>query len=199
MTMKNIEEERKYWVEAAGSDDPTFEMMAELDHETYTKEHVERLQSELSIRPSDRVLELGCGVGRLIYPLSRAYKSSKFIGVDFSQELLDLAPESSNLEYVKNDGRTLPNKKFNKAYSMMVFQHIPKDAVADYIDLIAEALPVGGLFYFQFVEGTTNTHMNRHFTHHEMRQICIDAGFSIKDVQSDSYSPDWTWFSCIKK
>ena len=193
-----VEAEREYWRQAAQAEDPVFEMMAEKDHGSHTVQHVARIQGALDITDGDVVLELGCGVGRLISLLAANSESANFVGVDISEELIALAPVVNNIVYIVNDGRVLPVKGFNKAYSMVVLQHIDKQAAAAYVTQIAQALPIGGVFYFQFINGVGDSFLNRHFSFGEMVQVCNDAGLTVTDCENDDYSEDWVWLRCVK-
>ncbi len=97
--------------------------------------HVEHVYSVIraAIRPEfkpDRVLDYGCGVGRLVVPL--AHRSSEVIGVDISPEMLELAranctrlhATSARLLHVSELDTVAPGT-MDLVHSFIVFQHIP--------------------------------------------------------------------------
>jgi|5_EtaG_2_1085323.scaffolds.fasta_scaffold20488_3 SAM-dependent methyltransferase len=70
----------------------------EYRHMTLIKKHVQ---------PTDSVLDIGCGYGRL----SRYFDTSLYEGVDFSQDFLDIAKENfPNHTYTNADLKKLPYK-----------------------------------------------------------------------------------------
>ncbi|MBM3737759.1 MAG: class I SAM-dependent methyltransferase [Acidobacteria bacterium] len=81
-----------------------------------------------------RAVEIGCGPGRLMHPMSRYF--GEIHGVDISDEMVRLARE--NLAAVphahphhapESDLRMLADSSFDFAYSYAVFQHIPSEEV----------------------------------------------------------------------
>jgi len=81
-------------------------------------------------RPFDRVLDFGCGVGRLVLPL--ASRSNHVTGMDVSPSMLDEARcnceqrNVSNCELVLSDDHLSQAKgSFDLVHSSLVLQHIP--------------------------------------------------------------------------
>lgn len=110
-----------------------------------------------STRPEDlRALEIGCGPGRIMRPMSPRF--AEIHGVDVSDEMIRLAREK--LHDVPNayphhtDGASLVefgDASFDLVYSYAVFQHIPdREVVLEYLRETHRVLKVGGLFRAQF-------------------------------------------------
>jgi len=61
---------------------------------------------DLSIRPTDRVVEIGCGVGRITRPL--AQRANQVTGVDVSPEMLRQCESAlgdlRNVELIRGNG-----------------------------------------------------------------------------------------------
>jgi len=75
---------------------------------------------------NDRILDLGCGNGRLS-ELFQA-KAIDYYGVDFSQKLIDIAREKyPQLKFQAADALNLPfpGNFFDKVFSIAVLHHIP--------------------------------------------------------------------------
>lgn len=78
----------------------------------------------------DRVLDFGCGNGRLLELFSG--KKINYTGVDISQKLIDLAGQKYGTENIKfskisgSDSLAFPNNSFKSVYSIAVFHHLPK-------------------------------------------------------------------------
>jgi SAM-dependent methyltransferase len=101
-----------------------------------------------------RALEIGCGVGRLLRPLSE--RIARVYGVDISIEMVKrarcLLADRQNVEIFSTRGRLdrIPDAALDFLYSFIVFQHIPtKKAVERYIRESARVLSGGGVFRFQ--------------------------------------------------
>ncbi len=80
--------------------------------------------------PFDRVLDFGCGVGRLVLPFS--HRSKRVVGMDVSPSMLAEAQRNceqhnvSNCELVLSDDRLSEAKgRFDLVHSSLVLQHIP--------------------------------------------------------------------------
>lgn len=109
----------------------------------------------VALAPSERVLEIGCGVGRLTRALAR--RSSSVLAVDVSARMLELArrhnPELGNVEWILGDGCTLgaiPSAAVGACISHVVFQHVPDPAITlGYIREMGRVLCPGGWAAFQ--------------------------------------------------
>ena len=78
------------------------------------------------LEKGDRVLDLGCGNGRFYRFFSE--KKTRYIGVDFSHELIKIAKRKYPLAVFQfSDGLNLlfSDNYFDKVFSIAVFHHIP--------------------------------------------------------------------------
>ena len=104
----------------------------------------------LSVAPADRVLDVGCGVGRLTRVL--AGRAAHVAALDVSPEMLTLAqehnPDLGNVEWVLGDGETLTgieDASMDAVISHVVLQHIPSAKVQlGYVTEFARVLKPGG-------------------------------------------------------
>jgi ubiquinone/menaquinone biosynthesis C-methylase UbiE len=102
-----------------------------------------------------RVLEIGCGAGRLTRALSKIF--GEIHAVDVSGEMIARAraalQDRPNVTFYQNNGCDLavvPPLVFDFAYSSHVFQHIPSREVIDtYVREVHRLLRPGALFKFQ--------------------------------------------------
>ena len=107
-------------------------------------------------RKAWRALEIGCGPGRLMKPLSRNF--GEIHGVDVSDEMVRLARERlrgiPHAHVHATNGSSLnmfADESFDFVYSYAVFQHIPsREVVLEYMREIARVLKPGGVFRGQF-------------------------------------------------
>ena len=104
---------------------------------------------------SMRVLEIGCGAGRLTRALSNIF--GEIHAVDVSGEMVTQARaalvDRPNVTFYQNNGCDLavvPALVFDFAYSSHVFQHIPsREAIESYVGEVYRLLRPGALFKFQ--------------------------------------------------
>jgi SAM-dependent methyltransferase len=118
---------------------------------------VRNLDCELRRLPRDadraalRALEIGCGPGRILLPMSRRF--GEVHGVDVSGEMIRLAREklagTPNTHVQVNRGSDLSAFEedfFDFVYSYAVFQHIPsREVVFGYLREARRVLKAGGL------------------------------------------------------
>src|SRR5579885_1372917 len=102
---------------------------------TSAADTVAKLESELVRLPGGpvearRSLEIGCGPGRLMLPMSRHF--GEIHGVDVSDEMVQLArkrlqsvPHATVHATSGSDLSLFTNGYFDFVYSYIVFQHIP--------------------------------------------------------------------------
>jgi len=107
----------------------------------------------LDLKPTDRVLELGCGVGRIGHEL--APHVAHWEGADISANMLKVARDRlagfKNVgltELTSSDLKALPDASFDKAYCIAVFIHMDKEDFYLYLEDLARVLKPGGLVFF---------------------------------------------------
>lgn len=108
----------------------------------------------LDVRSDWSVLEIGCGIGRLLRPLSR--RVARAVGVDLSEEMVRRGREYCaglpNVELLRTDGTlaALPDAGFDLVFSHIVFQHLPRKAYVDrYLRDAHRVLRPGGIVRVQ--------------------------------------------------
>jgi ubiquinone/menaquinone biosynthesis C-methylase UbiE len=124
-------------------------------------EVINSLESELRRVPAPqrsqwKALEIGCGPGRLMRPMSRHF--AEIHGVDVSDEMISLARErlrdTPNAHPHVSDGASLaefPDESFDFVYSFAVFQHVPsRDVIAAYMRETRRVLKTGGFARLHF-------------------------------------------------
>ncbi len=158
-------------------------------------EQVNGLEQELKrLRPrparSRRALEIGCGPGRLMLPMSRHF--GEIHGVDVSDEMVARARE--NLAAIPHahahwapdsDLAAFASSSFDFLYSYAVFQHIPsRDVVFGYLNESWRVLKPSGILRCQ-INGlprsakTYDTWSGVRISADEVREFCREKGFSL--------------------
>jgi ubiquinone/menaquinone biosynthesis C-methylase UbiE len=118
------------------------------------EEELKRLPREGSPQ-ARRGLEVGCGPGRLLRPMSRNF--GEIHGVDVSDEMIRLAQErfhgAASIQLHATNGRDLsplPSDYFDFVYSYAVLEHIPsREVVLSYFAEMRRVLKGGGIARFQ--------------------------------------------------
>ena len=107
------------------------------------------------LRQRRLAVEIGCGVGRLLIPISREF--DRAVGVDIAPTMLRKLADNCGRAGVTNVAGMLAHEPWDArgpidfAYSHIVLQHIEDWAIIDsYFARVAAALSADGVFYAQF-------------------------------------------------
>lgn len=141
-------------------------------------------------------IDLGCGPGRLLIPMRDAYtrRGCSMRGLDIAGAMTDATVTDAN-GYARvatiTDGRTLPFDDASVAavWSVLLFQHLPPEAVRGYVNEIARVLQPGGRFIFQFIAGDDAEHGPFSFSMEPVTaaELCRAAGMTAAaETPSDS-------------
>jgi SAM-dependent methyltransferase len=152
-----------------------------------------------------RMIEIGCGAGRMTRPLSKLF--GRVDAVDVSPKMIARAREvvrdCDNVHLHVNNGVDLSmfsENQFDFAFSGIVFQHIPsRTVVENYIREAARVLRPGSIFKFQLQghpipENEANTWVGVGFSADQIREIAGRCGFTIKDMQGAGTQDFWLTF-----
>src|SRR3954470_12776284 len=112
-------------------------------------------QGGVQVEPDDRVVEIGCGIGRLTRGL--AARAEHVWAFDISSEMLQRAQEAvgelPNVEWIHGDGaslRPVGDGDAGVCFSFVVFQHLPDPQITlDYVSEMGRVLQPGGWSAFQ--------------------------------------------------
>ncbi len=157
--------------------------------------------------PGDmRVLEIGCGAGRITRAFSGYF--GEIHAVDVSGEMVALARKAltdrANAHVYQNNGQDLsviPNVEFDFAYSTIVFQHIPsREIIENYVREVHRLLRPGALFKFQ-VQGDPrieadpdDTWLGASFTDQQASEMAWRCGFDPRYRHGAGEQYFWLWF-----
>ncbi len=150
------------------------------------------------------VLDFGCGVGRLLLPFATDNPHIKFVGVDSDAQMLThLSEIAGRVERpfipIQLFTAVPPDLRVDAAYSVVVFQHLPRHDLTMALDSIIRALVEGSPFRFQFVQhGDVGPH-NFPCRYEEMDVMLNDAGFGAWWYESDPLFETWTWCTAVKR
>jgi SAM-dependent methyltransferase len=99
-----------------------------------------------------RVLEFGCGIGRNIPFLQKAFPAAKIVGTDISVAGLEFAKRAyPDVEFIPEDDTTEGKSGlFDIIFVAGVFHHVPKDQRASVARTLKNRLaPNGSIFVFE--------------------------------------------------
>ena len=145
------------------------------DELQFLKEHVHK---------KDRVLDIGCGNGRLIDLFEN--KSIKYTGVDFSEKLIEIAKKERGKKgkFIKANALNMPfeNNSFDVIFSVAVLHHIPsKENRIRFISEANRVLKPGGVCVLT-VWNTLNRKFIGPHTEHLFKKITGNSDLGFGDI-----------------
>lgn len=164
--------------------------------------------------------DLGCGVGRLSVPILREYDQLKVMGFDVSSEMLAWAKrvQQERFRPVLCDGRSIPVPLHGNrdalggcpyyvcGWSVLMFQHIPFDAVVTYLHEVREVLHDEAPFRFQFTVGEPHEQPDgtvpfAHFKHDvdAVLAACLEARLEVTAVDRGLVMEEWVWVTAVRR
>lgn len=113
-----------------------------------------QVRAALDVKPGDRLLELGCGVGRIGKEL--APHCGHWTGVDISENMVRYAGERleefdnvSLHQLTRSALEMIPDASIDKAYSIAVFCHMDKEDLYLYLQELHRVLAPGGMIFVE--------------------------------------------------
>lgn len=138
-----------------------------------------------------RVLDVGCGVGRLLIPMAKRAKTA--VGVDIAPAMLELTAKHAKLSGLKNielvesdDVMSRVSGRFDLVNTYIVLQHIPPDRGYRIILEMCKRLNVGGIGSIQLTYAK-----DRQFLLHEQPKARFYRrdGSTMVDLVDSGWSP----------
>jgi SAM-dependent methyltransferase len=104
---------------------------------------------------ADAALDFGCGVGRLVLPLSRRFR--QVTGVDISPAMIALASRriapNPNIDFVQQLSQLDPARRYDLVHSYIVLQHIRPEQGYPIIANLVDRVAPGGFFALHLTVG----------------------------------------------
>jgi ubiquinone/menaquinone biosynthesis C-methylase UbiE len=153
-----------------------------------------------------KVIEIGCGAGRLTRGLSSLF--GEVHAVDVSGEMIARAKQAladrPNVHLYQNNGcdlSVIPPLGFDFAYSAIVFQHIPnREIIESYVKEVSRLLKPGTLFKFQVQGDVTveskpdDTWLGVPFSEAQADAMALRCGFEPRYKHGAGQQYFWLWF-----
>lgn len=205
--IEDTEAERAYWDAAAA--DPHSELFSipgisgwEAGIEACLTQIVPALTDALG--EGCKVLDLGCGPGRLTLPLAERHPAT-IVGVDISPRMVMAARTAAteqrigNARFMLGNGRKLPKTlpRLDGAFSVLTLQHLPHEAQRGYVASVGAKLKPGGVFRFQFVTSKVDHFLSHGVEPTTVIQWCRDARLR-PGVVDTGVDESWGWLTARK-
>lgn len=172
----------------------------------YIEAGVEETTRRLDLKPTDRLLDVGCGTGALLHALSRSFPAMQLAGMDPSPEMLSVARQklgtSVDLRVAWAEGIPYPNDLFDVVASCSVFHYLRQPMVA-LKEMLRVLRPGGSLVITDWCDDylacrvcdrvlrvLSAAHF-RTYRERECRELLQAAG--IGAVLTDRYKINWLW------
>ena len=149
---RRIAHDYRYWMSDGVESDALMWEVGERDFSILFK------HADLSNSPRQQVLELGCGVGRLLRAASKRFE--KAIGIDVSEKALckarELLADVPNVSVILGSGHDLhefADASLDVAYSFAALGSMPVSIFANYLVELSRILKPGGQLLLQLYLG----------------------------------------------
>lgn len=196
MVTQTVEQEREWW-RSAPAENIWNGPGDGLDQLEMLEPVAEFLQNGPERIGGKWALDLGCGNGRLLVPMAERFPETQFIGADIAPREF---PSPGNVGRLALNGRSLDliaDEMLDVAWSVLLFQHLPPEAVDAYLAELGRVLRFDGVVVIQWVEnGGPDTFLHYSHTWAEMTRRCNEAGlFRSALLVGES---GWTWATLQK-
>ncbi len=146
------------------------------------------------VRPSERVLDIGCGTGTLVVAIKRRYPDVEVVGLDPDPKALERAKAKARRACVPvrfdrgfADELPYPDESFDRVFSSFMFHHLEAENREKTLREVRRVLAPGGSFHLLDYErpekpgGLISRHLNEHFKDNTEQRIVAflrQAGFA---------------------
>ena len=200
------------WWTVSDLDEAKRKVCASPEFDTVTQTDLDRLLRDIPVQPDWKILEVGCGIGRLMRPLRE--QVARVDGVDASASMIACAEtylkDVPNGIVLTNDGKTLhsfPSNFYDFTFAFTVFQHIRSHMVVmSYLNEMYRVLKPGGFLRYQMHdtsdpafgrwEENPTTVWGNAYTRDEVGELAVFASFSEVMVEEE---PPWQWVTARKR
>ena len=172
----------------------------------YVEATLRETVKRLSLRPADRVLDVGCGTGALLSCLSKQHRAGQLAGVDPVPEMLAVASRRLPAEVLLRNGwaERLPfdDEQFDVVISCNVFHYV-RQPVAALREMSRVLVPGGRLVITDWCDDYLACRLcdlylrlfsPAHFRTYREREclnLLLETGH--QDVGIDRYKISWLW------
>jgi ubiquinone/menaquinone biosynthesis C-methylase UbiE len=163
----------------------------------------------MSVQTDDRIIEIGCGTGKLIYKMAQEMDKGLIEGIDFSSAMVSVAKKRNKNSIAKGtvkilegdfDNMPYEKEKYSKACSVNTLYFWPSPAHT--AKKIADILKPDGqlILAFEDIEQLKQRKLNQDVFHlyskDEVQELLINAGFC-NNINIVSRKKDTLIFHCV--
>ena len=169
---------------------------------------------DATIAVRSRVLEIGCGIGRLLKPLAMERNDLEIYGVDVSSEMIVQGKKRlsafPNVRLAPVNGKDLAlfeNEFFDVIFSYVTFQHIPREYLHNIFREVHRVLKKKGFFSFQMQYREDNTRAEppgndfrtiRYYTPDMLHSMCSRSGFTVEEIEKPQKKEGYLYVTATK-
>ncbi len=149
------------------------------------------LRNQTLLKPDHRVLEIGCGLGRMAYPLTQyldPVSGGSYHGFDIVEEAIRWCNQEINAKYPHFDFSHIPlhndlyqsagadasgyefpfaDSTFNRIFATSVFTHLLPAELENYLQESTRVLQTGGMMLFTFFVMDKSEKLKNFDFHHD--------------------------------
>jgi ubiquinone/menaquinone biosynthesis C-methylase UbiE len=158
------------------------------------------------VKTGGAALEIGCGVGRLLKPMSRHFKN--VIGLDIAPNMLALAKQyigkagNIQLSLIENDVFPVADSSVDYVFSVIVFQHIYyRKVIQRYLRETRRVLKPGGLVRVQTNKGKPGTSEYHGHFYKSLKDFAaefMNVGLKVIDARQKLWENSYLWVTAAK-
>jgi len=177
--------------------------VAPSEYDELTLRQARYIWSRLSVEddPVIRLVDVGCGIGRIMQAVRQQHSHVSLVGVDTSHSMLaaafdNVAPPVALT--TQTGGRFA--RRADGAWCVLVMQHLDDNDAAELMARIAQHLQCpGARLVSQWLIGDPDNSTQRSYprTQQTVTSLITAAGLEVVSVDSDddvtSYSAEWIW------
>lgn len=167
--------------------------------ESGVKDYQEYIVNDSFIKAGDTILEIGCGIGRLLDCMLKDRLFKNIIGIDISSEMIQQArrrlADWPNLKLIETDGYNIPlgDNSIDFAFSYLVFQHFKtKEMIESNFREVFRVLKPKGLFKVRVRIDKSN--LDRWWGGIDCdEKVALDIGFRLIQKETVGNYGLWLW------
>ena len=182
-----------------------------MSYKTFTKENQSDVTflKEMGLKPSHKILDIGCGGGRLGYELINYLDESNYYGFDKEKNWIEayemavvvnsLSEKRPNIlltDCIKCNVDLKKGVEFDYLYAYSVFTHIKEDLLKKFLNNLKPFFPIRAEMYATILVGDndytvgpdhvdrSNEHVFIHYSLDYFNKLLNECGYYLEDIDA---------------